>query len=272
MKLNALPVSAMLLLCIAAGVGAQDVVRPMAADANPSFEVATIKRSNPEIQGKDFSFAGHHVWAQNYNVNDMLAIAYGLHPNQVIGAPAWFSTTLYDIDGVPDTPGIPNQQQKNMMMQKLLTDRFQLRFHREKRILSAYAMTIAGGGPRLIESTAGPNEPDNFRMRWLQGVTATNMTLGQFAIWFQKVVMDKPVVDHTGLTGRYDFKLDWTPDQSQFQQMRGTGISVPPPSDNPKASPDLYTAFREQLGLKLESIKAPTDVIVIDHAEPPSPN
>ena len=261
----------MFVLCVAV-LQAQDKAGPMAAEANPSFEVATIKLSNPEIQGKDFSFAGHHVWARNYNVNDIIAIAYGLHPHQIIGAPAWFGSTLYDIDGVPDTEGIPNQQQKGLMMQKLLTDRFQLSFHREKRVLAVYAMTIAAGGPRLIQTTSGPNDPDNFRLRWLRGVTVTNMTLAEFAIWFQKVVMDKPVVDRTGLTDRYDFKLDWTPDESQFIQLRGTGIAPPPPTDDPKAPPNLYTAIQEQLGIKLETIKAPTDVIVIDHAERPSPN
>jgi uncharacterized protein (TIGR03435 family) len=259
-------------LSISAALYAQDPIRPMPADANPSFEVVTIKLSDPESQGKDFSFAGHHVWAKNYNVNDIIAIAYGLHPHQIIGAPAWFGSTLYDIDGIPDTEGIPNQRQKSRMMQKLLTDRFQLTFHREKRTLAVYAMTIATGGPKLVKTTSGSNDPDNFRLRWLRGVTVTNMTLAEFAIWFQKVVMDKPVVDRTGLTDRYDFKLDWTPDESQFIQLRGTGIAPPPPTDDPKAPPNLYTAIREQLGIKLETIKAPADVIVIDHAERPSPN
>ena len=90
-----------------------------------------------------------------------------------------------------------------------------------------------------------------------------------FCNGMQGTVMDKPVVDHTGLTDRYDFKLNWTPDQSQFAQM---GAHIPPASDDPNAPPSLYTALQEQLGLKLESTKAMTDVIVIDHIEKPSAN
>jgi uncharacterized protein (TIGR03435 family) len=262
----------MAVLSLALALHAQDVVRPMPANANPAFEAVTIKPSDPESQGKDFSFQGHRVWARNYNVDDIIAIAYGLHARQIVGAPAWLSATLYDINGVPDVEGVPNQRQKKLMMQKLLADRFQLTFHREKRTLAVYAITLAPGGPKLTQSAAGPDDPDLFRLHWPNGVAATNMTLAEFAIWFQKVVMDKPVVDHTGLTGRYTFELNWTPNESQFTQLRGTGLAPPPPTNDPNAPPGLFTAIREQLGLKLEAIKAPVDVIVIDHINRPSPN
>ncbi len=94
-----------------------------------------------------------------------------------------------------------------------------------------------------------------------------------FATWMQGYVMDKPVVDQSGLTDRYDFSLKWTPDESQFAQWRGTNGPTPPPAgDNPDAPPGFYTAVQEQLGLKFEATKAPDDVIVIDHVEKPSPN
>ena len=80
------------------------------------------------------------------------------------------------------------------------------------------------------------------------------------------------MVDQTGLTDRFDFVLKWTPDDSQFAQLRGAGVTAPPPGVDLKAPPGLYTAIQEQLGLKLESVKAPYDVIVIDHAEMPSAN
>ena len=92
-----------------------------------------------------------------------------------------------------------------------------------------------------------------------------------FASWMQ-TVLDKPVVDETELPGKYDFQLKWTPDESQFATFRGTGVTVPPPSDDPKAPPNLYTAMQEQLGLKMGPAKTPTDVIVIDHVEKPSEN
>jgi uncharacterized protein (TIGR03435 family) len=88
----------------------------------------------------------------------------------------------------------------------------------------------------------------------------------------QSVVMDKPVVDHTGLTDKYDFMLKWTPDDSQFAQFRGTNPNMPPAGDNPNAPPSLYTAVQEQLGLKMAAGKAMDDVLVIDRVEKPSPN
>jgi uncharacterized protein (TIGR03435 family) len=98
----------------------------------------------------------------------------------------------------------------------------------------------------------------------------TNSTMKDFCHGMQEAVMDKPVVDQTGLTDRYDFNLNWTPDQSQFAAM---GAKVPPPNiDDPNAPPSLYTALQEQLGLKLESTKANADVMVIDHIDKPSAN
>jgi uncharacterized protein (TIGR03435 family) len=85
----------------------------------------------------------------------------------------------------------------------------------------------------------------------------------------QEAVLDRPVVDQTGLTGKWDFTLNWTPDESQFG---GMGIKVPPPSDKADAPPPLFTAIQEQLGLKLEATKAPVDVLAIDKVEKPSDN
>jgi uncharacterized protein (TIGR03435 family) len=105
--------------------------------------------------------------------------------------------------------------------------------------------------------------------RGLGVLPASNATMQDFAGLLQSAVLDRPVVDQTGLTGRWDFTLSWTPDESQFV---GMGIKVPAPSDKPDAPPGLFTAIQEQLGLKLDSIKAPVDVLVIDHVEKPSAN
>jgi uncharacterized protein (TIGR03435 family) len=247
----------------------------MPPGAKPAFEVATIKPANPEDTGKDFSFEGRIFYARNYNVEDLIALGYGLHAKQVIGEPGWFATTLYDIDGIPDVAGRPNQQQKYAMIQKLLADRFHLVFHYEKRELPIYAITVAKGGPKLALSDSDPNEPGWFQWQhYLGNLHVTNMTIAEFTIWFQKNVTDKPLIDRTGLTGRYTFALRWTPGESEFPQFRRTGgfNPSPAPDDNLKAPPNLYRAFQEQLGLKLQSIQAPVDVMVIDHAEKPSPN
>jgi uncharacterized protein (TIGR03435 family) len=246
--------------------------KAMAADANPGLEVATIKPSDPSHRGKGFGFRGTHFVTFNTNLNDLIAFAYGLHSKQIIGAPDWFGTELYDIDGTPDTPGRPNLKQMGVMVQKLLADRCALKFHHETRELSVYAITVAAGGPKMTKTAAAPGEQQGFGFRGLGDLIVHNMDMKDFASWMQSGVMDKPVVDQTGLKDRYDFTLKWTPDDSQFQQFRGVVPMTPPKTDDPNAPPSLYTAVQEQIGLKIEATKAPDDVIVIDHVEKPSAN
>jgi uncharacterized protein (TIGR03435 family) len=247
-------------------------IPPMDANANPSFEVATIKPSAPNTPGKGFGFRGDHFVTRNTNLNDLIAFAYGLHAKQIVDAPAWFGADLYDIEAKPDAEGRPNQKQMQTMVQKLLADRFKLTFHHDKRELAVYVISVAGGGPKMTKSTSAPNDPSAFFFRALGDLTVRNQTMKDFATWMQSGVMDKPVVDQTQLTDRYDFQLKWTPDESQFGQFRGTGAVVPPPTDDPKAPPSLYTAIQEQLGLKMGPAKFPDDVIVIDHVEKPTEN
>jgi uncharacterized protein (TIGR03435 family) len=247
-------------------------VKPMAADAHPSLEVATIKPSQPGARGKKFGFNGTHFRTFNFDVNDMIAIGFGLHTKQIIGAPDWLATDLYDIDGVPDVPGRPSIKQMGEILQRLLVDRFALQFHIEKRELPVYVIQIASGGPRMKESTAGPSDPEGFGFRGLGDLSVLNMTMKDFAFGMQSAVTDRPVVDQTGLTGRYDFSLKWTPDDSQFAQFRGAVGPQPPAGDNPNAPPSLFTAMQETLGLKFSATKAMDDVIIIDHIEKPSPN
>jgi uncharacterized protein (TIGR03435 family) len=255
-----------------AGFTAQSQVQspPVDANANPGFEVATIKPSPPNRPGKSVGFRGSEYMCRNTNVNDLIALGYGLHARQIIGGPAWFGTDLYDIEIKPDAEGLPNDKQVKTMLQKLLAERFKLTFHHEKRELSVYVISVAGGGPKM--TTSGPDSRTGFLLRGPGDLLVSNMTLTDFAIWMQAGVMDKPVVDQTGLPDRYDFHLKWTPDESQFSQFRGTGAVVPPPTDDPNAPPSLYTALQEQLGLKMKPAKFPDDVIVIDHVEKPSEN
>jgi len=246
--------------------------KAMAADADPSLEVATIKPSDPAQHGKGFGFRGTHFQTRNMNLNDLIAIGFGLHAKQIVGAPDWFGTDLYDIDGVPDVPGRPDLKQMGILIQKLLADRCALKVHHETRELSVYVITVASSGPKMAKSKAAANDPQAFGFRGLGDLIVGNMTMKDFAMGMQSAVTDKPVVDHTGLTDRYDFTLKWTPDDSQFAQFRSVLPATPPKTDDPNAPPSLYTAVQEQLGLKIEATRAPDDVIVIDHVEKPSPN
>jgi uncharacterized protein (TIGR03435 family) len=244
--------------------------KSMPADAKPGFEVVTIKPSDPDRPGKLFTVRGRHIMTINTNVNDLVTFAYGLHPKQIVDAPAWFGTDKFDLDGVPDVEGQPSSDQLKLLIQKALTERLKLTFHHDERQLSVYALTVGKGGPKMVKTGDQPADPKNFMFRNLGQLSVTNSTMEDFCHGMQGAVMDKPVVDHTGLTDRYDFQLKWTPDESQFGAM---GIKVPTPNaDDPNAPPNLYTALQEQLGLKLEATKAAAGVIVIDHVEKPSPN
>jgi uncharacterized protein (TIGR03435 family) len=249
-------------------------IKLMAPDAHPKFDVATIKPSQLNEPGKGFGYSdGTHTTTWHTNVDDLIAVAYGLHAKQIVGAPDWLGTDLYDIDGKADVPGKASIKQIGEMLQGLLADRFALKFHREQRELSVYAIQVAAGGPKLKETAAGPNDPQRLVMSYSGDFYAGNMTMKQFAIWMQTAVMDKPVVDQTGLTAKYDFHLKWAPDDSQFAQFRGTNGPIPPRTgNNSNAPPSLYTALQEQLGLKFTVTKTSVDVIVIDHVEKPSAN
>jgi uncharacterized protein (TIGR03435 family) len=243
----------------------------MAADANPAFEVATIKPSDPNRPGKLFTVRGQEVITINTTMSDLLAMAYGLHPKQIAGGPAWLESDKYDLTGKPDVPGQPNVAQMKVMIQKLLADRLQLKFHSEKRDLNVYALTVGKTGKKFSKSELDPNGlPGLFFGPPPVTLRVTNAPMGDFTNLLQGAVLDKPVVDQTGLTEKYDFVLKFTPDPTQMQGLGGA--PGPPPADNAEAPPDLFTAIQQQLGLKLETTKAPADVIVIDRIERPSEN
>jgi len=253
--------------------GAQAAAPPaMAADASPVFAVATIKSSNPARPGWVLGTKGTHFFALNANVNDLIAFGYGVHAKQIVGGPPWFAADKFDIEGVPDHEGRPNREQLASLVRGLLVDRFQLVVHHEQRELAVYVLTVGKSGSKLTKSAAVATTPSGYGFGPLGSMKVMNMTMAAFCSVMQRVVLDKPMVDQTGLTDRYDFTLKWTPDESQFIQMRGAGYSVPAGGDDPNAPPGLYTAIQEQLGLKLEATKALTDVIVVDRAERPSAN
>jgi uncharacterized protein (TIGR03435 family) len=243
--------------------------KPMAADAVAEFEVATIKPSKPDQQGKGFMVRGCQFSTINTSLSDLITFAYGIHAKQILSGPGWLETEKYDLAAKPNGEGQPNDKQWKTMIQKLLAERFKLAFHRDKKELGVYAIVVGKNGPKMTKSEGDPNGLPGLFFRGLGVLPAINATMADFAGVMQSAVLDRPVVDHTELTGRWDFTLTWTPDEFQFG---GLGIKVPPPSKDAAAPPDLFTAFQEQLGLKLESTKAPAEVLVIDHVEKPTEN
>jgi uncharacterized protein (TIGR03435 family) len=236
-------------------------IHNMAADADPVFEVATIKPSQPNDPTDGFHTRGRHVFIENQTVNKLIAFAYGLHEKQIAGGPAWLGTDRFDIDGVPDAEGTPGLKQEQGMVKKLLAERFRLTFHREMKELSVYAITVGKGEPKLAKSVGeliGMPSQDADQHGTELDMKFKNMSMADFGFCMQ-FFLDRPIVDQTGLAGKYDFNLKWSFDETEA-------------SSNPNAAPGLFTAVQEQLGLKLEAVKAPADVIVIDHVERPSAN
>jgi uncharacterized protein (TIGR03435 family) len=242
---------------------------PMAADANPTFEVATVKPSKPDEPGKLFGVRGNHFKTINTTLTDLITFAYGVQQKQVVGQQEWMDKDKWDIEAQPDVPGAPNKQQVGTMVKKLLAERFQLKFHEDKKELSAYVLSVSKSGNKMTAGSTDPNQLPGLFFTALGRLTVQNATMEDFAGLMQTAVLDKPVVDQTSLTGKWNFLLKWTPDESQFG---GMGIKVPPPSDAPDAPPPLFTAIQEQIGLKLEAGKAEVKVLVIDKAEKPSEN
>jgi uncharacterized protein (TIGR03435 family) len=243
--------------------------KAMAADADPEFDTCSIKPSAPGQQGRGLTVRGREIVTINTTVSFLVAFVYGAHPRQVVGAPAWTETDGFDLVGKPSQDGMPNQKQIKIMIQKLLADRFQLKFHREKRELSVWAIQVGKNGVKLTQSQADPKGLPGLNFGGLGKMNAFNATMVDFASLLQTAVLDRPVVDQTGLDAHYDFQLNWTPDETQFA---GMGVKVPPPSDKPDAPPELGTAMLDQLGLKLTTTKAAVEVLVIDHVEKPSAN
>jgi uncharacterized protein (TIGR03435 family) len=200
-------------------------------------------------------------------------MAFDLHRQQITGGPAWLESEKYDITGKPEVPGQPNVTQLKIMIQKLLVDRFQLKFHNEKKELGVYAITVGKTGTKLTKSQADPNSlPGLFFGRGAPGMTfnVRNATIAEVASVLQGSVLDKPVADQTGLSDKYDFLLKFTPDPGQMAGFGGP--QQPPAADNLDAPPDIVTAFQQQLGLKLENTRAPVNVMVIDRVQKPSEN
>lgn len=240
--------------------------RMMPPDADPAFEVASVKLSSPGERGGGFRVQGRQFTATNLSLRNLILFAYGISPRQLVGAPDWIDKDRYDVLGKPDVEGQPNRKQTQALIQKLLADRFSLKFHRDQRELAVYEIVVGKTGAKL---TAAEGDPKTDPLMFFYGpakFNAKNATMADFAGFLQAGVLDRPVSDQTGLTGRYDFGLLWRPEAPL-----GAGNNPPPPSDN-DGLPDIFTAIQQQLGLRLEPTKRPTEVIAIDHLEKPSEN
>jgi bla regulator protein blaR1 len=233
--------------------------------ASPAFEVATIRPSQPDTPGPLIGISAGRLTLTSFTLREMMVFAYWIHPSQVLGAAGWMESDKYDVVAKPEGSSQVPEEELREMLQALLADRFQLKLHHEMKELPAYVFVLGKNGSKMKARTPGDGGP-GFRLVF-QGarLPGRNASIAQLAFVLQAVVLDRPVLDKTGLTGNFDFDLAWTPNETQFG---GKGATMPADPD----SPDIFTAVQEQLGLRLESQKDPVDVLAIDHAEKPSAN
>lgn len=260
-------VAVAVVLCAGGALRAQDVAgresKPtaMAADADPDWEVATVKPSDPNETGVHrVRFNGRHVMFAGDTVEELLSLGYGVQKSQLAGLPDWAKTDRWDIDGMPDVQGEPSVTHIQELMRKILAERFGMKLHHEQRMMAVFALTVAKGGAKLA-AAGDPNGQPRDHGGAGNGQVSKRFTSTSMSdlILTLRFYTGRPVVDQTGLKGRYDFSLRWSQDEAQA-------------AADPNAPPGVFTAIQEQLGLKLEAGKAPADVVVVDKVERPEAN
>jgi uncharacterized protein (TIGR03435 family) len=243
-------------------------IAPMVPDAKPDVEVATVKPHQPGNQTVMFGMQGGTLVIKDLTLGFLMSFAYNLPARQIVGKPGWMDTDKWDIQAKADTPGELNPSQTKLMMQKLFAERFGLQVHEEKRKMAAFVLSVSKDGPKMTKTTDASLAPS--QLLYPSGVIiGKSLTIATLAEMLQNYVFSKPVVDKTGLDGRWDFTLKWTPDDTQFPD---APESMRHPADDVNAWPPLFTAIQEQLGLKLEGQRADAKVLVVDHVDHPSPN
>ena len=275
------PITRVLAMAVALGC----LLMPLTAQEPPAFAVVSIKRTPPDTRSMGFRFAPDRFVTTNYAVRALLVLAYGVAGFQIGDLPAWTDSERFDIDArMP--PGTFTQRQRTAMLQAMLIDRFKLKTHREQRGVPAYALVLARSdqkfGPSLTSTTlncddirakraaagTAPTTPEQlmdcgFFQSGLPGgarrMRARGVSIGELVLAIGNYV-DRPVLDRTGTTGGFDLDLTFRP------QAGGPSL------DSKTDVPLIVTALQEQLGLKLEAITTPVDMLIIDSVERPTEN
>jgi uncharacterized protein (TIGR03435 family) len=270
-RMAVLPILSGVLATVPSGAAAQ-IANP------PTYDVASIKPSKASDE-TTLLFRPGAFTAKGMTLKSLLKEAYGIQDDQISGASKWVSSQTYDIEAKVDgvdaaTLEKLSEDQFKGMFRSFLRDRFQLKVHWETKELPVLALVVAKGGPKLQQAKPGDTYPDGIKgpdgkpaghagmLMWGRGrLTGQGIPIGNLVPPLTQE-LGRIVEDKTGLTGNYDIELRWTTDDASPDSRSA--------SDSP--GPSLFTAMQEQLGLKLESQKAPVQVLLIDHVEQPAPN
>lgn len=277
--------SAVLGMAVALGQSAGFTPRKDAADI-PSLELVSIHKTKDAKPSPEIHDDADGITAESASLSSLIAEAYGfsiipLSDQQLIGAPGWAKTQLFDVHAKVDSANVEKLKAlkkaetmmvfahemttrtptlEMVMLQRLLEDRFNLKVHYEQRVMSVFEMTIAKGGVRM--KPAHPADPEHGSVGMSKGkLTGDNVPMSFIALFLPlEPDIGRPVTDKTGAAENYDFELHW----SEMGDSKDNGTA--------ESAPSVFTAVQEQMGLKLNSAKAPVWVVVVDHAEMPSAN
>jgi bla regulator protein BlaR1 len=264
-------------------------------DANkdiPKFDVASIKPASSADGRSMLQFTPDGTVIHGIPPQMLLRVAFGVENDRIIGAPSWVNSNRYDIEAKvspEDAPRVDKLkvEDRRAMLLPLLVERFNLKYHHETRELAMYALVVAKGGPKItaskLESTSDSKMPPlggvppkgidtRGWMRMMPGRIESQDSSVDMLAHALAPQLGRSVVDKTGLSGRYDYTLQWTPDNTPPPMPGVDGLAAHGDAGNDAPGVSLFTAIQEQLGLKLESQKGNVDVIVIDHIDPPSAN
>jgi len=227
------------------------------------FDVASVKPAAPGQRGGIIRQmpGGQRYIANNIPLRLIMTVAYSVTDRQISGGPSWVGTDPFDIDAKSAKPASPDDL--HTMLANLIEERFQLKIRHEQRELPIYELVVDKGGPKLKEHD--PADLDHPPMGGTPGgMEGTNVTMNYFAFTLSRN-LDRNVIDKTGLMARYDLKLE-------FARELPPGVERPGGNGPVGDGPTIFTALREQLGLKLVPAKGPVDFLVIEHAEKPAEN
>jgi uncharacterized protein (TIGR03435 family) len=261
-------------LVIAVGAFATPALaQASAGGSGETFAVAAIRQSGPDAVREIKFLPGGHFVARNATVRLLIKIAYSLNDDEVSGGPGWIGMTHFDIDAKADALGASDSndptgilRNRQLLLQNLLRDRFQLKLRAEMKDMATFALVPAKSGPKLKPSVA---QDGGSRFQGNVGtMVATNANMDQLANALSDWV-GHPVKNMTGIGGKYDLRLEWTPDQPTQPQGDSAGAQA---SSAYSAGPTIFTALQQQLGLSLQSRKSSALCEVVESVQLPSGN
>lgn len=239
------------------------------------FEVATIKASPPDERGAGIRPlpGGQRYEAVNLTLKGIMVAAYRIKAEQIVGGPSWIDTAHFDMNAKAERSS--NIEELHAMLKNLLAEQFKLEFHRETKELPIYSLSVGKGGAKLQPheaQNAGDTwidiEPDSHPGEFLKMVWHARFSPMDYFAFRLGQIMDRPVIDQTGLKGGFDFNLAFTrelpPGMQEGAMVNGVQVDT--------SGPTIFEAVQKQLGLRLDRLKGPAEVIVVDRAEKPPVN